>query len=300
LKIKVVGVYREKYFSNHAIEADKKILDTLLNGLDSRYFNVVARIAPDSENIPDGYDLYLTMAQGLPVLNRMEEIERKGAMVINSAIAIRNCFRSKMSYLFKLYGIKAPEEYNVSLVHEDVEPAVDFENGYWVKRGDYHSVEDADVVFVSSLHDYRIARDYLKNKGVKSLVLQRHIEGDIYKFYGVSDNFFTPRFMGSTSRDRTKLNDAKTVSNVDMDALRRNAFKTASLFGLDFYGGDFIVTSSGDFFLVDLNDWPSFRTCCLEVAPHMVYTVCQKLKLSMETEIQCHLQEDFGANLTTV
>ena len=27
------------------------------------------------------------------------------------------------------------------------------------------------------------------------------------------------------------------------------------------YGGDAIVTSDGDFYIIDFNDWPSFASC---------------------------------------
>jgi len=36
---------------------------------------------------------------------------------------------------------------------------------------------------------------------------------------------------------------------------------------LDIYGGDAIVTSDNQIYIIDLNDWPSFGKCQNEAAP---------------------------------
>jgi hypothetical protein len=37
--------------------------------------------------------------------------------------------------------------------------------------------------------------------------------------------------------------------------------KAAAAAGLDIFGGDMIVSPSGELTLIDLNDWPSFAPC---------------------------------------
>ena len=46
-----------------------------------------------------------------------------------------------------------------------------------------------------------------------------------------------------------------------MGALRRLGEDAAAAAGLDVFGGDVIVGSSGELTLIDLNDWPSFAPC---------------------------------------
>ena len=44
------------------------------------------------------------------------------------------------------------------------------------------------------------------------------------------------------------------------------AVDAANRLDVDVYGGDVIVTEENRVFLVDFNDWPSFRTCREEAA----------------------------------
>ncbi len=300
LKIKTLGIYREKYYSNRAIDADAMIMDSVIGALDKSKFEVVSIINPVTTEIPNGYDLYITMAQGLETLKQLDQIESKGGLVINNTTSIRNCFRSCMSRLFKRHNINAPEEFEISTSNDDPSliSKIDLSSGYWVKRGDYHSVEDADVVFVNDIIDYHQAKNRLLEKGIQSFILQKHIDGDIVKFYGVSDSFFTLRQMGSSSQDRLALGKIKTSNqHINIAKLKASAFKVAAVFGLDFYGGDFIVTENGDFYLIDINDWPSFRTCYESVTPYMANVICKKWCKFRSEEIKCPTLSDYELSL---
>ena len=47
----------------------------------------------------------------------------------------------------------------------------------------------------------------------------------------------------------------------DFSQLHSVADQAAAAAGLDIFGGDVIVSASGDLTLIDLNDWPSFAPC---------------------------------------
>jgi glutathione synthase/RimK-type ligase-like ATP-grasp enzyme len=47
------------------------------------------------------------------------------------------------------------------------------------------------------------------------------------------------------------------------------AVHLGELLGLDVYGGDYILTPEGALYIIDVNDWPSFRGCRPLAAEHI-------------------------------
>jgi hypothetical protein len=141
----------------------------------------------------------------------------------------------------------------------------------WVKNADTHTTSQYDVVFAKSLYELqRAKREMYKSSRVKHCVIQEHIEGTLYKFYGVrgkgllniskvnSCDKFGHRYITNYSEeyydyDIDSLPVAKDIEMIALDAANR--------LNVDVYGGDVIVTEDNRVFLIDFNDWPSFRTC---------------------------------------
>ena len=128
---------------------------------------------------------------------------------------------------------------------------------FWVKRGDVHAQEAADVV--------RTTRDELASvlaafgdRGVKQAAVQAHVPGPVLKFYGVGAGLLFHAF-----REDGRPVDSDTV---DLNVLRRLAFAAARTVGLNVFGGDAVVPSPTHPTLVDLNDWPSFAPVRQEAA----------------------------------
>jgi hypothetical protein len=91
-----------------------------------------------------------------------------------------------------------------------------------------------------------------RSRGVTEVILQRHIYGDIYKFYGVRGKFFRA----------IKVRDfLKSTTIPKLDGLEKDSFGAAEALGLQIFGGDAILDAKGTFHFIDLNDWPSFRIC---------------------------------------
>lgn len=300
MKARILGVYREKHYSNHAIDADKRVLDHLLHVIGDSTSCYIQTHDPDEAEIPKGFDIYLTMAQSQTSLSQLWDIEKTTkATVINNTTSIKNCFRENMSRLFRAYDIRSPQEWSVSSNDDIWMNQFNIHQGLWIKRGDYHSIDDDDVSYADNEDQFHEARIRLRKKGVDTFIVQKHIVGDIYKFYGVGDSFFTLRFMGSTTHDRNKLGPINTAFDINVEKLKSYAFHCAKIFGLNYYGGDFVITPSGDFYLIDLNDWPSFRTCYKEAAPHMAKVLLEKVKSLPKMEIECRSLEEYILNLIT-
>src|SRR5438093_5460724 len=98
--MRALGIYREPEFSPGKVEADAAILDAVLSRLKSEGFGtaaIEARRFADPANHLERPDVILAMCQGGLSLSRLAALEESGAMVINSALSIRNCYRDLLS-----------------------------------------------------------------------------------------------------------------------------------------------------------------------------------------------------------
>lgn len=280
-KIKVLGIYREEKFSNRAIEADKDILDEVLQSI--LYLHngaTITKIRPEDighKVLEFNYDLVFSMAQEENILSYLELLEKRGTVVVNSAKAVRNCYRGKLSELLMLKKISYPKFMSLNVDQNDFLP-FDSSLGYWVKRGDFHAVVDEDVVYIKNIQEIRPVLENFRDRGVNEVILQEGLVGELFKFYGVRNVFFNLRHMGRTTSDRYNYLPGNPNIRIDRNHLENLVHKTAAALELDYFGGDIIVSDNGDIHFIDFNDWPSFRTCKKIVAPKMAQYALLKLK----------------------
>jgi hypothetical protein len=130
-----------------------------------------------------------------------------------------------------------------------VRPAGD--SGFWLKRGDVHASVSRDVQWIDSREALEAGCAEFRARGIAAAAVQAHHDGDEIKFYGVAGGAFFHWFYSGPSQRYP----------FDTAALRRLAESAAAAAGLDIFGGDVIVSASGDLTLIDLNDWPSFAPC---------------------------------------
>ena len=110
----------------------------------------------------------------------------------------------------------------------------------------------------------------LYQRGISHAVVQEHITGQEWKFYAVRGygvlHAFAPHEAHSPPIDYARLN-----------ALAQQAHE---VLGLDIYGGDCLLTSDGTLYLIDINDWPSFRGCrpvaAIHIAQHILTQAQQR------------------------
>ena len=272
---RILGIYREACFSNRAVDADQAILDRALDHMAQIAPDVeILRVHPDQEKFTIQHqevDLVLSMAQSENALLFLEKLEVGGIKVMNSTHSIRNCYRVVLSKLLTQKTDLSPRSCVVENSDDIKRCQKILTNGAWIKRGDFHALEDGDVQFCDSCDKLETIVADFKKRGVNTLILQEHVEGQIYKFYGVSDRYFSLRYMGHTTKDRYNLETKENTLQVDPLTLESIAFECTGMMDLSFFGGDFIITEEGRPYLVDVNDWPSFRTCRDEAALHMAW-----------------------------
>jgi glutathione synthase/RimK-type ligase-like ATP-grasp enzyme len=248
--MKALGVYRETQFSPGKIEADAAILDSVLAELAAERFEVEAVDPVAFLDLPSSrYDLVLAMCQGGEALARLAMHQQAGSVVVNSALAIRNCYRDLLSAGLQRSGIPTPP--GVLIGTEDsldrrIPYGLDSAAGLYVKRGDLHALHDSDVVRVEGVDQLRAALMAFAARGIKLAYVQQGVAGSLVKFYGVSGGeYFATVADGYHLPDLLKLD------------LARAAATAADALGLEAWGGDAVVHEDG-FKIIDFNDWPSF------------------------------------------
>jgi hypothetical protein len=251
MKRRAIGVYREVEFSPGKVEADAAILDAVLAELASHGIETAAFDAKTfvSSTAMAEAEIILAMCQSEGALRRLAELEAAGAVVVNSALAIRNCYRDLLGAGLTRAGIPAPDGVllaTTSPIDMRRLSTLDLDAGVFVKRGDLHALGPMDVQQATGRAALTACLADFAARGIAMVYVQQAANGHTVKFYGVSGSeyFNVVAQEGEVSEDVAR-------------ALAEAAGIAATALGLEAWGGDALI--DGDrFAIVDFNDWPSF------------------------------------------
>ena len=252
--MRALGIYREAEFSPGKVEHDAAILDAVLAELKRHGVEIsvmsAARFVDDAQA---GADLVLAMCQGERALGRLVALEQQGAIAVNSALAIRNCYRDLLCAGLVHAGVPVPTG---ALVRTGSRPpdltplgVLDLDAPMFVKRGDLHALAPDDVQRVESRGALRSALSGMAERGVSIAYVQQAVEGRVVKFYGVSGG----EYFAALDED----GGAKSIPDQLRLELARSAAAAATTLGLETWGGDAVIDGER-FMMIDFNDWPSF------------------------------------------
>lgn len=237
---RAVGVYREERFSPGKVEDDRGIIDLAAAELRRAGCEVSMvdgdRLPALSEPFPT---LVFAMCQSAEALRWLDVAERH-SIVVNTPAAIRGCYRVNLVERLARAGVPQPR-WQVARERFPAELGA----GPWLKRGDVHAMEAGDVRRVRSEAEWSTITADFRKRGIREAIVQEHVAGAVYKFYGVAGGFF--RAFGLPGRLE--------------DAAAELARAAARAVGLEVYGGDGVVAPDGSIALIDVNDWPSFSRC---------------------------------------
>jgi hypothetical protein len=235
----IIGVYREERYSPGKVEDDRAIID--LVAADLRQTGLAVRMY-DGDRLPrlQGRPaLVFAMCQGAHALGWLDEAASRSP-VVNHPEAIRGCYRRNLLERLARAAVPQPRwEFAGNRFPESLG------RGPWLKRGDVHAMEAGDVRRIFTKDDWVRATVDFERRGVARAIVQEHVEGTVYKFYGVSGGFFRAYGLPAGEEDR-----AAKLAEDGADAL-----------GLEVYGGDGVRAIDGSLTLIDFNDWPSFSRC---------------------------------------
>ena len=282
-EIKIAGIMRAGAYSPNHIGNDAAIFNITADQLRKRGCEV--RIYSE-EQLAEGAvteNIIVNMCREQRSIARLQKLEDNGALVINSGYGIENCTRERMTRILLGSNIPYPE----SLIVNTDEGVLDAmrENGFercWIKRGDFHAMHKEDVSFVRHPQEAQeVLQEYFL-RGIKRAVINRHLEGDLIKFYGIADSdfffWFYPFEAGHSKYGHEAINGAAKGLPFDRDYLRQICARAADELDVKIYGGDCIVSPDGEIRIIDFNDWPSFAPCRDEAGPHIAKAIISAIK----------------------
>lgn len=248
----LMGLYRERQYSpGRHLSNDALLLDQIAHRLRERAFAVDLLTLDQGERRRTEAEIIFSMCQGRLSLENLADWERKGARIINSPQAALNTHRDRLPALMVKAGVSFPQTRLVR-TNESVElDSFELNGGIWLKRGDVHASVTADVQWIDSIERLEAGMADFAKRGIDQAALQAHRAGDEIKFYGIAGSaFFHWFYSGKVQKYPFSFGGLEHLAN-----------QAAAAAGLEIFGGDVIVSSTGDLTLIDLNDWPSFAPC---------------------------------------
>ncbi|MDB5205139.1 MAG: hypothetical protein JWR72_214 [Flavisolibacter sp.] len=232
-----------------------------------------------AESVEEQY--IFTMSRSKPSVQKLQRLEKEGKTVINSAFAIENCFRANMTALLIENGIPYPKSFIVPTAKRSCQILEELGGkNFWIKRGDFHAIHKEDVSFA---HTPSQANDILKEyslRGIGEAVLSEHLYGDLVKFYGVRGtdffHWFYPYEFNHSKYNAEVINGAANYYDFSIETLKSCGHHAAEALGVFIYGGDAIISRTGEIHIIDLNDWPSFAPCREEASYHIAQCIYKK------------------------
>jgi len=247
------GIFREDTHSPGRESDDTEILRLTAKQLEALGLQVSLKSPEELAGASERPPFMFLMCEGAEILRQLTAWEASGVRQVNSPVAVFNTYRERMIEQFAEAGVP----FIASRVVPTSGPRSSEPAPVWVKRADVHNTCEGDVVFASADDAVGAALAGLAARGIPRAVLQPPVAGDLIKFYGVGPGGGPG---GEPPWFRWFYHKGQTLSQHPFDerGLARLVRRAAVALGLEVYGGDIIVTASGELVLLDLNAWPSF------------------------------------------
>ena len=277
--MKALGIYRETQNSPNRESDDALVLKAVMEQL-SILKTKTTLITPEEFDHIDasGYDLIVPMCETYPRLMRLKKIETgpKVAMV-NPPASVLGCYRTRMLDSFAATpGLSYPPS-EVRRTKSEANrrpPAFEAEGGYWIKRGDVHNTCTFDVVFARDWKEVEAIRREFESREIADMAVQRHIDGDLIKFYGVGPGqWFTWFYHDPSTARRLPF---------EIEDLAAQAELAAKAVSVEVFGGDAIITPEGAIHVIDINSWPSFARVRAEASVQISRRLRLRLRQTAE------------------
>lgn len=284
-EFKIAGIMRAGAYSPNHIGNDAAIFNEVAEQLRKRgcIFNVYSEEQFIAGKVKE--DIIVNMCREQQSIALLQMREDAGDIVINSGYGIENCTRERMTRILVGSNIPYPESLIVN-TNEGVRDALRH-SGFtqcWIKRGDFHAMHKEDVSYVRHPEEAQeVLQEYFL-RGIKRAVINRHLVGDLVKFYGVQGTpfffWFYPFDSGHSKYGHEAINGHSRGLPFSLDKMKEICQKASEVLDVKIYGGDCIVSDDGDIRIIDFNDWPSFAPCRSEAAPHIAKCILHTIKNS--------------------
>lgn len=281
--MRVLGISRSLRFSPNSGERDEAIFQAVGQRLLERGHEVCCCSEDQPAEMSDRLKtagLVYTMARDKAALRLLEQEECRGVPVVNSPRALLTYTRGAMFALFTEKGLPVPKTWRIRS-EEDLQQIKNLTFPLWIKRSDECAQVVDDVRLVENVEELHSACRHSFKRGVGEILLCEHIEGHLFKFYGVEGTDFFQAFPidgrhGFSKFGLEHVTDSFSSGyDLDKTALQQFAERAAGLWGISVYGGDAVVGEKG-LYIIDFNDWPSFSSCREAAADAIVKRLLQE------------------------
>lgn len=277
--ISCLAIFREPQNSPNRESDDALILRAVTDELRRQGLSARLRTPEEADREElSPWDLIVPMCESYPRLMRLKSLALapEPPLIINRPEAVLNCYRTRMMKLLRdAPGVKLPETSIHSTAASIPLPAF-AGRGAWLKRGDVHNTCACDVVFARDPAEVERVRGDFERREIAFLLLQRHVDGDLVKFYGVGPGQWFTWFYHDPHTARRLPFEPE-----DLSAL---AEAGAGSLGLEVFGGDAIISSEGPIYLIDINSWPSFARVRAEAAAQIARLCAGRLRSATGTQ----------------
>ncbi|MBS7351712.1 MAG: hypothetical protein KIG87_01520 [Muribaculaceae bacterium] len=286
-EISIAGIMRAGAYSPNHIGNDAAIFNATADQLRKRgcVVNIYSEEQFNSGKVTE--KIILNMCREQASIKRLQEEEDRGSIVINSGYGIENCTRERMTRILLGNNIPYPDSIIV-----DTDEAVVAKlsqaniNNCWIKRGDFHAMHKEDVSYVRHAEEAQEVLQEYFYRGIKRAVINRHLVGDLIKFYGIRNSpffyWFYPFDEGHSKYGLEAINGKSKGIDFDIEHLKKICHDASEALGVEIYGGDCIVSPDGAIRIIDFNDWPSFAPCRNEAAPFIAKAVLNVIKSKLK------------------
>ena len=263
--MKFIGVLRAARFSPNS--SDLPIMQAVVNGLEKR--GAECQLVDEDDLPPQLADdcTYFTMARSEAAREKLHKLSR----VVNKTTALRTLSdRIEVSKLLQRFGLGQPEWRVLRTDNKQ-----DWRGTCWLKKRSGYTATPGDVCFAETPEQEGACLQNFNANNISEVFEQAHAAGDLVKFYSVAG---TPFFHYSYPTEQARQgkfgleehNGKPQHYTFVAEDLKENLDRAVLSIGLRVYGADVIVLESGDYQIIDLNDWPSFSVCVDEAAPYIV------------------------------
>lgn len=257
---------RDGNFSPNHIGNDTAIFNLTADALRKRGCAVTVYSEQEflEADITEG--VVMAMCRNKDSVEKLKTLEKEGKLVVNSGFGIENCTRERMTRMLMGKGIPYPESIIVN-TNENIRGELEARgmDRVWIKRGD-QTIHREDVSYCRHPEEAQEVLHEYFYRGIDRAVINRHLEGEHLKFYGISgtDFFYCLYPKGS---DPAEI--------VDIKKLKELCDRISEILDVKIYGGDCIVEADGNLKIIAFNDWPSFAPCRNEAAVAIAKTIYQ-------------------------
>ena len=277
-QIKIAGVMRAGAYSPNHVGNDAAIFNATAEQLRKRGYEVIIYSEEQFQVTDITEPVVLNMCRERRSIAKLQQLERDGHLVVNSGFGIENCTRERMTRILLGHDIPYPDSLTVN-TNENVMDQLRQSgfDGFWIKRGDFHAMHKEDVSYCRHAQEAQEVLQEYFYRGIPRAVINRHLRGDLIKFYGIAGQpffyWFYPFDLGHSKYGHEAINGHSQGLAFSKEKLVEICERAAEVLDVTVYGGDCIIGADGSISVIDFNDWPSFAPCRVEAAPYIAKAV---------------------------